>query len=320
MKTLLVITLTSTNLHILTLYKKLLKINFKIQNNVIFPNKKKQITILKAPHIHKKARDQYKITYYKQLLILKNNSKELFSKLRYFINQTHPGNLSIKLILKNIQPLKPNITSKIDKIQKRSFSSQPIGTRDDNWTQAELIVESKKQYDQMIKTWCRAQNTQEVYTDLGLCYYSPLNFHAKLGFPKIWNLTKGQSPEAFPGFDMYTFCSTLGNKEVTLVEVYNWFHANSKTKHKTPKSIIPIRKQWRAIWVHSIDPNLVEFNYSVKNTDIQFLKNALTYYHNQIQKYDELITYLELDIHGYYAQKTGRIDDIDEIYRRRYSN
>jgi len=46
-----------------------LKISFKYIN---LPNKKKRITLLKSPHVNKSAREQFQVTTYKTLILLKD--------------------------------------------------------------------------------------------------------------------------------------------------------------------------------------------------------------------------------------------------------
>lgn len=46
-----------------------LKISF---NHIDLPNKKKRITLLKSPHVNKSAREQFQITTYKTLILIKD--------------------------------------------------------------------------------------------------------------------------------------------------------------------------------------------------------------------------------------------------------
>ena len=69
------------NLYVDFLKKSLncLKItNFKIQN---LPTKVKRITLLKSPHVNKKARDQFQLCAYKRLLDIYSSSSKTVDAL-----------------------------------------------------------------------------------------------------------------------------------------------------------------------------------------------------------------------------------------------
>ena len=70
----------------------ILKVSFKYIN---LPNKKKRITLLKSPHVNKSAREQFQITTYKMLILIKNNIS--LTKLKLIIlNKPKTVKLSIK--------------------------------------------------------------------------------------------------------------------------------------------------------------------------------------------------------------------------------
>ena len=76
------------------LFKKL-KLNYSL---VSIPKKKKKLTLLKSPHIYKKAREQFELISYKKIVIIKNNNNTI-SYLNYFIlNKPNLINITIKHI------------------------------------------------------------------------------------------------------------------------------------------------------------------------------------------------------------------------------
>ncbi len=87
--------------YFLTKNLKSINIDFKL---VRLPKRIKRITILKSPHVNKKARDQYEIrTYSLTLIILQNNSNSNI-KLNNFIKlllNNKPTLINAKLIIKN---------------------------------------------------------------------------------------------------------------------------------------------------------------------------------------------------------------------------
>lgn len=60
---------------------------------VILPCKKKKITVLKAPHVHKKAKEHYEIFFYKRLLILPT----IFNKKVLSFLSLLPNNIRFKI-------------------------------------------------------------------------------------------------------------------------------------------------------------------------------------------------------------------------------
>ncbi len=88
--------------YFLTKNLKSINIDFKL---VRLPKRIKRITILKSPHVNKKARDQYEIrTYSLTLIILQNNSNSNI-KLNNFIKlllNNKPTLINAKLIIKNL--------------------------------------------------------------------------------------------------------------------------------------------------------------------------------------------------------------------------
>lgn len=77
--------------------KKYAESKYLTQSIVSLPTKKKKITILKSPHVHKKARDQFELQNFTKMLKVegtKDNTKEfisilenkIFSDLTFMIN------------------------------------------------------------------------------------------------------------------------------------------------------------------------------------------------------------------------------------------
>ena len=99
MKNIFQLKIKSLNKNILILYKNFLNILFKklnIRYSVIsLPTKVKKMTLLKSPHVYKKAREQFQIstsntTYYIYSIV---NSKDI-----KYILTNKPSILKIKLI------------------------------------------------------------------------------------------------------------------------------------------------------------------------------------------------------------------------------
>lgn len=69
---------------------------FKIKHSVItFPTKTKKLTLLKSPHVYKKAREQFKLCLYKKVIFIKNfNLLKFFNLL--FLNKPKVINFIIK--------------------------------------------------------------------------------------------------------------------------------------------------------------------------------------------------------------------------------
>lgn len=60
---------------------------------IYLPKKKKKITILKAPHVHKKAKEHFEIVTYKRLLILSAD----FTKEIILLLSLLPNNIRCKV-------------------------------------------------------------------------------------------------------------------------------------------------------------------------------------------------------------------------------
>ncbi len=81
--------------------EKILKstnIEFKI---IRLPKRIKRITLLKSPHVNKKARDQYEIRTYSLTLVLsQNNSKSNLTNLIKILLNNKPALINAKITLK----------------------------------------------------------------------------------------------------------------------------------------------------------------------------------------------------------------------------
>lgn len=75
--------------------EKLIFFFFKnIQYSIVkLPTKRKRITILKAPHVHKKSKEHYEIFFYKRLLILPVHVNSQFFNFLSFL----PNNIRFKV-------------------------------------------------------------------------------------------------------------------------------------------------------------------------------------------------------------------------------
>jgi ribosomal protein S10 len=96
------LTIQSTNKNVLLSYKNFLISIFDkscINYSIFLPTKKKKITLLKSPHVYKKAKEQFEVRYYKSVTSL---SFEFSTKsLRcLFLNKPSSINLKIKQIVK----------------------------------------------------------------------------------------------------------------------------------------------------------------------------------------------------------------------------
>ena len=93
------IKLRSTNKEALFLYKNffinILKKQSIYYNTIYLPNKIKKITLLKSPHVYKKAREQFQLTKYQILLHIRSNITSKLLKL-LFINK--PTVINFKII------------------------------------------------------------------------------------------------------------------------------------------------------------------------------------------------------------------------------
>lgn len=95
-----IIKLKAINKKILTSYELVLKslfmrkkITFSIFN---LPSDRKRITVLKSPHVYKKAREQFEITHYKTIIIMKNVEKDVIVK-QLVINKPRGINCSFTI-------------------------------------------------------------------------------------------------------------------------------------------------------------------------------------------------------------------------------
>lgn len=69
----------------------------KISN---LPTKRKKVTVLKSPHVHKKARDQFELTIYTQVLLV-NGEKTLLKLFLRELTKNSEVKYSILLNKKN---------------------------------------------------------------------------------------------------------------------------------------------------------------------------------------------------------------------------
>lgn len=92
------ITICSIDKTLLGIYLTFLKNTFRKLNIVYtstnLPLKIKKITLLKSPHVHKKAREQFEIKKFKKLFIIKNLK---LSKYLIFIFLNKPKFIKIKV-------------------------------------------------------------------------------------------------------------------------------------------------------------------------------------------------------------------------------
>ncbi len=72
-------------------------VDFKI---VRLPKKIKRLTILKSPHVNKKARDQYEIRTYSLTIIISKNFQDLSGLLKFLLSNK-PSLINAKLSLKS---------------------------------------------------------------------------------------------------------------------------------------------------------------------------------------------------------------------------
>ncbi len=87
------------------LYKivqKGLLLNINVTNPISLPTKKHLFTVLKSPHVNKKARDQFQLITHKRLIILKCNEFDLENIKLYidFIKSISSG-IEIKITYLN---------------------------------------------------------------------------------------------------------------------------------------------------------------------------------------------------------------------------
>jgi small subunit ribosomal protein S10 len=68
--------------------KKDAESNELVSNIVSLPKKKKRITLLRSPHVHKKARDQFEIQTHTKLLNLEGSKKKIKEFFHLLKNNT----------------------------------------------------------------------------------------------------------------------------------------------------------------------------------------------------------------------------------------
>ena len=95
------LTIQSTNKEVLLIYKNFLSCLLKtnsVNYSFFLPVKKKKLTLLKSPHVYKKAKEQFEVRYY---TLLVSFSVQLSSEnLKYlFLNKPSSVNLKIKQII-----------------------------------------------------------------------------------------------------------------------------------------------------------------------------------------------------------------------------
>ena len=69
--------------------------------SINLPVDKKKITVLKSPHVNKKARDQFELSVFNRLIILKGTDfdKSIYSGLHHFMSE----DVLIKLVIKRVK-------------------------------------------------------------------------------------------------------------------------------------------------------------------------------------------------------------------------
>jgi small subunit ribosomal protein S10 len=95
------IAITAIDNNILTIYKNYI-IKFLEKKNCnfslnILPIKKKKITLLKSPHVNKKAKESFQLKKYRMLINIKISFIE--KPLVYWLIYNKPKSLQIKVIL-----------------------------------------------------------------------------------------------------------------------------------------------------------------------------------------------------------------------------
>ncbi|AGI48868.1 30S ribosomal protein S10 (mitochondrion) [Nannochloropsis oceanica] len=74
------------------LFRKTLKLLSKSKNlqfsSISLPIERKRFTVLKSPHVNKKAKEQYEIRFYNGLIVIKGNflKKELIQSIHAFMS------------------------------------------------------------------------------------------------------------------------------------------------------------------------------------------------------------------------------------------
>lgn len=82
--------------YILTILNCYKKVNFKI---VAMPTKIQRLTVLRSPHVHKKAKDQYETRIYQ--LVLYFYGENFILNIIKFLLKTKPHEISCKIVLNN---------------------------------------------------------------------------------------------------------------------------------------------------------------------------------------------------------------------------
>jgi small subunit ribosomal protein S10 len=95
------ISIKSFKQNILNIYVKFLENLFKklLLKYSLFniPTKKRKITLLKSPHVHKKAREQFQLNMYKKTIYIKN-FKNINYLNNFILNKPKLININIKHI------------------------------------------------------------------------------------------------------------------------------------------------------------------------------------------------------------------------------
>jgi small subunit ribosomal protein S10 len=63
---------------------------------IILPATSKLYTVLRSPHVHKKARDQFELKTVRRLLVLKFNSKDMIN-LKFLLNNIYNLSSSVQV-------------------------------------------------------------------------------------------------------------------------------------------------------------------------------------------------------------------------------
>jgi small subunit ribosomal protein S10 len=82
--------------------KKGLLLNFNIKKIIYLPTTNKLFTVLKSPHVNKKARNQFQLLIHKRLLILYFKENEL-EHVKFFLNfiKSISGGIQIQIKFTN---------------------------------------------------------------------------------------------------------------------------------------------------------------------------------------------------------------------------
>lgn len=73
------------------------KMGVQIGNPIRLPTKIKKYTVLRGPHVNKKAREQFEIRIYKRLLIIYNTDPKLVDNFLQFLQVNMFSSLSMKI-------------------------------------------------------------------------------------------------------------------------------------------------------------------------------------------------------------------------------